>query len=167
VLQVVVMPPAETMREVEEFRRLHDPAFHRVAAHVPVLAPFDSDDAGLIVRFDQHPAPPAFDVTFAPAAAAGRALVVPVSDGAAPLDELRRRLAAALLPPLAESSPAAPSLRIGLFGGDAEIELARRAFGTRSGPRGFRVTEVTLLLEDERGLWHEVRRKRLPSGLNP
>jgi hypothetical protein len=161
VFQVVVLPPAETMREVEEFRRLHDPAFHRVAAHLPLVAPFEPLDADLVARFDALRGAAAFDVTWGPAAVAGRALVLPVSDGEAQVDLLRAALTAELAPPLADTPRLAPALRLGLFGGDAEIELARRAFSTLPPPPGFRVRELSLLVEDERGLWHAVRERRL------
>jgi len=160
VFQVVVLPPAEAMRDVEEFRRLHDPAFHRVTAHLPLLPPFDATDAALLERFDAFRGGAGFDVELGPPTAVGRALCLPAARGDAELRALQSALAAALLPSPAEPPRAAPTLRVGLFGGDAELELARRALATLP-PPAFAVSEVALLLEDVRGLWHEVRTSKL------
>lgn len=155
-----MLPPAEATREVEEFRRLHDPAFHRVAAHVSLLPPFEPSDAALLERFDAFRGGAAFEVELGPPQASGRALCLPAARGDAELVALQSALASALLPPLASPPRAAPSLRVGLFGGDAEMELARRALATRAAP-AFSVNEVALLVEDVRGLWHPVRTSRL------
>jgi len=155
-----VLPPADAMREIEEIRRLHDPAFHRVAAHVTLLPPFDAADAALLERFDAFGGVASFDVALGATSASGRALALGATHGDAELRALQTALAAALLPPLAGSPSLAPALRVGLFGGDAEMELARRALTTLPAPT-FPVTEVALLLEDVRGLWHAVRTSRL------
>jgi hypothetical protein len=161
VFQVVVLPPPDLAAAIEEFRRLHDPAFHRVGAHVPVLPPFDSGDVALADRFDATGAGGAFDVELGAAAAAGQALGLPVVRGRDELAALRNAFAAALLPALTELPAAAPSLRVGLFGAAAEMELARRTLDGRVAPRAWRVDEVALLVEDVRGLWHPLRRKQL------
>ena len=158
--QVVVLPPTDAVREVEEFRRLHDPAFHRVAAHVALLPPFVASDASLLERFDSFRGGAGFDVELGPPTASGRALCLPATRGDAELRALQSALAAALLPSLAEPPQSAPALRVGLFGGDAEMELARRALATLPAP-SFAVNEIALLLEDVRGLWHPVRTSRL------
>ena len=36
-IAVVVFPPAHSVAAAEEFRRLHDPLYHRIAAHVTVV----------------------------------------------------------------------------------------------------------------------------------
>lgn len=151
-----MLPPADSMREIEELRRLHDPAFHRVAAHVTLLPPFDADPAATVERFDAFRGGAAFGVELGAATTSGRALCLAPTRGDAELRALQSALAAALLPPLAEPPGLAPALRVGLFGGDAEMELARRAMATLQAPT-FEVTEAALLLEDVRGLWHPVR----------
>lgn len=156
-----MLPPAETTRGVEEFRRLHDPAFHRIGAHLPLVPPFDAKEDAVAARFDALELRPAFDVAFGAPVAHGHALALPVTSGDAALRALSGDLAAALLPPLAEPPGGTASLRVGLFGGDAELELARRALATQAPPGTFTVTEVVLLLEDVRGLWHDVRRRKL------
>jgi hypothetical protein len=161
VFQVVVLPPPDLAAAIEEFRRLHDPAFHRVGAHVPVLAPFDSGDAALADRFDATDTGGAFDVELGAAAAAGQALGLPVARGRDELVALRTAFAAALLPALTELPAAAPSLRVGLFGSAAEMELVRRTLDGHVALRGWRVDEVALLVEDVRGIWHPLRSRRL------
>jgi hypothetical protein len=161
VFQVVVLPPAESLRGVEELRRLHDPAFHRIAAHVALLPPFDADDASLPARFDAAAAGPAFDSAFGAPLVHGDALCLPLARGDAEMRALRGRLAAALLGP-ADEPPRAPlSLRVGLVGSAAEGELARRALSTLPPPAPWTVDSVVLVMEDVRGLWHEVRRRTL------
>jgi 2'-5' RNA ligase superfamily protein len=161
VFQVVVLPPPDLAAAIEEFRRLHDPAFHRLGAHLPVLPPFDSGDASLDARFDAAAAGRAFDVELGPPAAAGQALVLPVVGGRGEFLALRAAFATALLPALTELPDAAPSLRVGLFGGAAEMELARRSLSVLGPVAAWRVTEVTLLVEDVRGLWHPLRGRPL------
>jgi hypothetical protein len=161
VFQVVVLPPPEVAAAIDEFRRLHDPSFHRVGAHVAVLAPFDSDDAALADRFESADAGAPFDVELGAASAAGQSLGLPVARGRDRIAALRSAFAAAILPPLTELPDAAPSVRVGLFGGAAEMELARRALEIRVAAAAWRVDEVVLLVEDVRGLWHPLRRKRL------
>ncbi len=157
--QAVVFPPAQFLHDVEEFRRRHDPAFHRVAAHLPLVAPFDAADEGLVARLDAFRAAP-FEVSFGPPAAHGEALLLPVVGGAAEFDALQRALALFLRGDVPDPPPLA-ALRAGLFGTTAELELARRALATLPPTPPFVVREVTLLMEDVRGLWHEVRRRRL------
>lgn len=161
--QVVVLPPPEVATAIEEFRRLHDPAFHRVGAHIAVLPPFDADEAALAPRFDGTDAGAAFDIELGAACAAGQALALPVERGRERFAALRSAFATALLPVLTELPDAAPSLRVGLFGGPAELELARRTLEGRVAAPAWRVAEVTLLVEDVRGLWHPLRRKPLAS----
>ncbi len=159
--QVVVLPPPDAVLVIEEFRRLHDPAFHRIGPHLPLLPPFEPGNATLLERFDGFRGGAGFDVEFGPPTAAGRALCLPAERGQAELRALRTVLAAALLPPLTEAPDGPIVLRAGLFGSDAELELARRAMTVTGGVPAWSVREITLLLEDERGIWHAVRRKRL------
>jgi len=161
VFQVVVLPPAESTRDVEEFRRLHDPAFHRIGAHMALVPPFDATEEALFARFDAMDLRPAFDVAFGPPVAHGHALALSVLSGEAALRALQGDVAAIVLPPHVERPNASSALRVGLFGSDAELELARRALATLPPPDAFTVREVVLLLEDVRGLWHDVRRRRL------
>ena len=155
------MPPPGTLASVEQFRRLHDPAFHRIAAHVGILPPFEPSDANVLDLFDAAALPPRFTAEFGAPAAVGRALVLPLTGGAREGLALQAALARLLLGP-ADAGPAlAPALRIGLFSSDAEMEMARRALTSLESPPGFGVTEVSLLLEDLRGLWHPVRSLRL------
>jgi hypothetical protein len=161
VFQVVVLPPAESTHGVEEFRRLHDPAFHRVGAHLPLVPPFDAAEDAVLGRFDAMELRPAFDVAFGAPVASGQSLSLPLTAGEAALRALSGDVAEALLPPHAERPNAAAALRVGLFGTDAELELARRALATLPPPGAFTVREVVLLVEDVRGLWHDVRRRRL------
>jgi hypothetical protein len=160
-VQLVLLPPPDAVRVLEEFRRLHDPAFHRVAAHVPLLPPFDAGDA-VLRRFDAFDAD-GFDVALGAATVVGEALCLPVVRGRDDVVGLLGALASALLPPLAEVPPRTPALRVGLFGGAAEAELARRALATVELTAAWPVRDVTLLVEDVRGLWHLLRNRRLRS----
>lgn len=161
--EVAVLIPPAALGDLDSFRRLHDPAFHRGAARVPVLPSFETPRADLLVRFDAldlYDVAP-FLVGFGAPAADGRALELPVSDGCEALQKLRRLLARGLLGPLADADGAPPAVRIGLFSSDAERELARRAFSTGRAPAPFRASSLALLFEDERGLWHTVRERAL------
>ena len=155
--QVVVLPPPGSMGPVEELRRLHDPAFHRVAAHIALLPAFEAATAALNERFDAIAFEP-FDASLGPPAAAGSALCLPIAQGSQEMRRLTSTLATSLLGPLGAPPRTAPSMRVGLFGSDAELELARRALATLAPPPPWTVREIVLLLEDVRGLWHEVRR---------
>jgi len=163
VYQVVVFPPPDALGALDQFRRLHDPAFHRGPAYLPLTPPFDPTDGALLARFDTFHGPRRFEVTLGPAEARGNALVLPPRRGGAQLGRLAGALADDLLREGQEAQPTNPALRIGFFGSEAELELARRALGTTPATEPFRVREVALLMEDERGLWHAVRTRRLPS----
>ena len=155
-----MLPPPASTGPVEELRRLHDPAFHRVAAHIPLLPAFEANAATLLQRFEAVRFA-AFDASLGPPCAAGSALCLPVEQGSEAMRDLTAALAAALLGPLGEPPRTAPALRVGLFGSDAELELARRALATLPPPPPWTVRDIVLLLEDVRGLWHEVRRVRV------
>jgi hypothetical protein len=160
-VQVVVLPPPATTAAVEEFRRLHDPSFHRLPAHVPLLPPFEAEREDLLARFDSLRGCAPFEAALGPPQACGAALVLPLTAGAAELAALRQSLAQELLGPLGAAPEGAPAMRVGLFGSDAERELARRALASLPAPAAFTVEEATLLLEDVRGLWHPIRARRL------
>jgi hypothetical protein len=161
VYQVVVLPPPGVLGPVEQFRRMHDPAFHRGPAALPLTAPFEAEDAGLLERFDRFVGPRRFDVALGPAQANGRALVLAPSRGGRELDALRRTLTEALFGGDGVEGAAHPTLRVGFFSSEAELELARRSLAISGEVTPFAVTEVTLQMEDERGLWHPVRVRRL------
>ena len=159
--QIVVFPPEETRAAVEAFRRLHDPAFHRVAPHVPLAPPFeDADATGLRRRLAAFRPGPAPTLAFEEPRAFGRALCVPVGDGNGRLAASVRALRETVLPLSArlQQNGDAPALRVGLLGTAAELEMARRAFVAASPPLApFTPDAIVLLMDDVRGLWHEVQ----------
>jgi len=160
VYQVALLPPDHVRDALDAFRRIHDPAFHKAPVLLPVLPPFEPGE-GLSDRFDAFTGAARFTVSLGPARAEGRALVLPVEDGVLQLVALRLAVAAAVLGPHDPCPDTSSALRIGLFSTDAELELARRALGTYPMPEPFEVELVSLLREDERGLWHEVRKRRI------
>ena len=161
VFQVVVLPPPHWMPNIEAFRRTHDPAFHRIGAHIVVVPAFEAENASLLTRFDAFSDADAFEVALGEPAAQGRALCLPVTRGENDLRALESALCVSLLGPLAAPREAAPAMRAGLFGGDAELELARRVLAAMPPAEPFVVRTITLVLEDVRGLWHTVRERRL------
>jgi hypothetical protein len=164
VFQVVVVPPGEVAAALEPFRRLHDPAFHRHPPHLPLTAPFDAADGDALARRFAEFRAPSVLVAFGEPRAEGAALVLPALDEAGRIAALADALRDAVLPLAARVAcgPPPPALRIGLFGSDAERELARRAFAaTVPSVPAFVAAEIALLLEDVRGLWHEIRRVAL------
>lgn len=160
-LQIVVFPPEDAAAAFEPFRRLHDPAFHQVGAHVPLVPPWDDGDHAAVVRkLGDFESPGTLDLSFGAAEARGRALVLPVLDPAGRIGAFVRALSAQALPTsaLVGERASTPALRLGLFVSDAELELARRAWLSEPRPGGFRAGEFVLLFDDVRGLWHEARR---------
>ena len=158
--QVAIIPPVEALGEIEQFRRLHDPAFHRVPAHVPLLPPFEPARQDVLARFDALHAPP-FDARLGAADVLGTSLVLTLIAGKTETEALRTALHEALLDPAAPPVTTAPSLRIGHFPSDAALELARRGLATTDVLPEFRVAQITLLMEDVRGIWHPVRERIL------
>lgn len=160
-LQIVVFPPEDAAAAIEPFRRLHDPAFHQVGAHVALVPPWDDGDHAAVVRkLGDFTPPGTLDVSFGAPEARGRSLALPVLDPDGRVGAFVRTLAARALPTsaLVGERAVAPALRLGLFVSDAELELARRAWLAEPRPRGFRARELVLLFDDVRGLWHEARR---------
>ena len=160
--QVAIIPPVEALGAIEQFRRLHDPGFHRVPAHVPLLPPFEPVRRDVLARFDALRAP-AFDARLGAPTIHGTSLVLTLADGAEQTEALREFLHTALLDPAAPSAVAEPVLLIGHFPSAAALELARRGLVATDSLPQFAVTQVTLLLEDVRGIWHPVRERVLRS----
>jgi 2'-5' RNA ligase len=164
VFQVVVVPPEDVVAALEPFRRLHDPAFHRHPPHLALTGPFDAGDAEALLRRFLAFSAPSVLVTFDDPRAEGSALVLPVRDEAGRVAALAAAVQDAVLPVgmRLRGEPFVPHLRVGVIAGDAEREMARRAF-TASVERvpAFVASDATLLVEDVRGLWHEVRRVEL------
>ncbi len=159
--QVVVLPPPEALGALEEFRRRHDPAFHRLPAHVLVLGPFDPADERALDRFDTVAAPEPFVVELGAPELRDDGLYLPAWRGLDQLETLRADLAEALVGPDADVAATPPSLRVGRFGIAAEAELVARSLSAAGLPRPFTVDTLTLVLEDERAIWHPVRRRHL------
>ena len=155
-----MLPPPEALGDVEEFRRLHDPAFHRLPAHVPLLPPFEPIRRDFLARFDAFRSPP-LTVSFGEAVAGECTLGLTVVQGHDELLAMRDALGHALLDESAPRAAGPPCLRVGLFGSDAELELARRALGTAPELPPLTIRMLTLLLEDVRGIWHPVRERVL------
>lgn len=158
--EVALLPPPEALGDVEPFRRLHDPAFHRLPAHVALLPPFEPIRRDVLAQFDAFRAAP-FDARLGNAHAQGTSLVLDLVEGAAETLRLRAALHEALLDPAAPHAGEPPVLRIGHFPSAAALELARRGFDHDQELAPFRVDRVTLLLEDVRGIWHPVRERVL------
>lgn len=157
---VAVLPPPEVVAPLEDYRRRHDPAFHRIAAHLRLVGPFEQPDPRALDAFDTIEAGPPLDVVLGPAENHGEALVLPVLTGGEALEAVRAQLAA-VLHTRTDDPRRRPALLVGRFGIDAERELVARAMAAAPPLAGFRVDELTLLFQDERGLWHPVRRRRL------
>ena len=158
--QVALIPPPDALGEIEQFRRVHDPAFHRLPAHVPLLPPFEPIRRDVLAQFDAFRAAP-FDARLGDAHALGTSLVLALVVGADETIALRRGLHGALLDPAAPEMDEPPVLRIGHFPSDAALEMARRSFDHARELATFRVDRITLLLEDVRGIWHPVRDRLL------
>ncbi len=164
VYQVVILPPPGILGEVEELRRRHDPAFHRVPAHIALVGAFEPVSEQMLDAFDRLRPGRTFGVTFGAPQTHGHTLVLPIERGADELTRIRSQAAEALLPPESEQPAGPVVLRVGMFSGDAERELVRRGLAANPPEGEFTVAELTLLLEDSRGLWHPVRRRPLRRG---
>jgi hypothetical protein len=163
-IAVVVFPPPEAVAAAEEFRRLHDPLFHRIAAHVAVIPALSWRTAEEALR-RLSPAlrgwpRGAFPVNLS---GAGRTrdgtVFVKVDEGAAALGELHDRLLAALEPPPGHEPPAfIPVLGIGRAPTVSEAEFLQRQVAGHLAPVRFSVEHASFVVEDARGLWREVER---------
>ncbi len=165
-IAVVVFPPAEAVAAAEEFRRIHDPLFHKVAAHVtvvPALGWCSEDKAlprllGALGVFRQGPFP-------ATLSGVGRTkdgvVFVRVEEGASALSGLNAVLTGALVPPPGLELPAyLPVLGVGRSPTPSEAEFLQRQIAGHLAPVRFSVESLSLIVEDARGLWHE--RERIP-----
>jgi hypothetical protein len=160
VYEVALIPPPEALGDVEAFRRLHDPAFHRIPAHVPLLPPFEPIRTDVLSQFDGFRAA-AFEARLGNAHGSATSLVLDLVQGADEVTALRDALHDALLDPAAPRVTEPPTVRIGHFPSEAALELARRGFDHALELQAFRVDRITLLMEDVRGIWHPVRERVL------
>ncbi len=168
---VVVPVPAEAAGPVEEFRRIHDPLFHKIAAHVVVVpaqgwCPEERAVPRILeaVRASgQGPFPLALS-------GVGRTrdgvVFLRVEEGAAILADLHRALVLSMVPPpdleLPEYRPVAA---LGRAPGDAEAEFLQRQVAGHVAPIRFPVEALSVVVEDARGLWH--LRERIPLEPHP
>ena len=165
---VVVFPPADAVAVAEEFRRLHDPLFHRIAAHVAVVPALSwrTREVGLprlveaVAACGRGP----FPVNLS---GAGRTkdgtVFVKVDEGAGPLGDLHDRLVAALAPPAGmEPPPFVPVMGIGRSATVSEAEFLHRQRAGHLAPVRFSVDHLSFVVEDARGLWVEKERLPLP-----
>lgn len=157
--RVVLLPPPALATRVDEVRRRLDPAFHRVPAHIPLIAPFDDEPARVFDRFDRASRRSSFPVEFDRPTRHDDRLVLPVRTGGDLCDELRRALEDALGTARHED-PA--DLLLGRSETPAELELAARSLSVDADAlSGFDVRTVSLLTEDARGLWVVARTRPL------
>ncbi len=163
--QVALIPPPAALGDGDAFRRLHDPAFHRMPAHIPLLPPFEPVRRDVLAQFDAFRCAP-FEARLGAAQERGTALVLRLVHGERETAALRAALHDALLDPAAPHVTEPPALRIGHFPSPAALELARRSLLAEELLPTFTVGRVSLLLEDVRGIWHAVRERvlRAPGG---
>jgi len=163
---VVVFPPADAVAAAEEFRRLHDPLFHKIAAHVAVVPALSwrTCEEGLprLVEAVAAAGRGPFPVNLS---GAGRTkdgtVFVKVDEGAGPLGEWNARLVAALGPPESmEFPPFVPVMGIGRAPTVSEAEFLQRQLAGHLAPVRFSVEHLSFVVEDARGLW--VEKERLP-----
>ena len=165
-IAVVAFPPAEAVAVVEEFRRIHDPLFHKIAAHVtvvPALA-WRTEEAAVprlveaVAASGQGPFP-------ATLSGVGRTrdgvVFVRVEEGASTLASLHGRLLASLSPPAGLDPPVyIPVLGLGRTATPAEAEFLQRQVAGHLAPVRYSVEDLSVVVEDARGLWH--LRERIP-----
>ena len=163
-IAVVVFPPAEAVAAAEEFRRIHDPLFHKIAAHVavvPAVAWCDAEQAsGRISEAMRKAGRGTFPVNLS---GAGRTrdgtVFVKVDEGAAALAALHGVLVAALGPPPGWAPPPfVPVMGVGRSPTVSEAEFLQRQLAGHLAPVRFPVEHLSLVVEDARGLWHEKER---------
>lgn len=160
----MVFPPAASVAAAEEFRRLHDPLYHRIQAHVTVVPAVDwRPRVEALPRLEEairdaerRPFPILLS-------GAGRTkdgtVYVKVVEGLADLEALHGRLLAALGPPPGhEPPPFIPVLGLGRAPTVSEAEFLQRQAAGHLAPVRFSVEHVSVVVEDARGLWHETER---------
>lgn len=160
----MVFPPAPSVAAAEEFRRLHDPLFHRIAAHVTVVPALDwRPRVDALPRLEEA----IRDAERSPFAVllsgAGRTkdgtVYVRVEEGDRALGELHGRLLAALGPPPGhEPPPFIPVLGLGRAPTVSEAEFLQRQAAGHLAPVRFAVEHLSVVVEDARGMWHETER---------
>jgi len=164
---VVVFPPAEAVAAAEEFRRLHDPLFHRIAAHVAVIPAFtwrtgeEAEERVGRALAEGRRGP--FPATLSGVGRTTDGVVfVRVEEGSTALARIHERLLRALGPPPDHESPPFVSvLGIGRAPGRSEAEFLQRQVAGHLPPARFSVEVLSLVVEDARGLWHERARFEL------
>jgi 2'-5' RNA ligase len=157
-IAVVVFPPADAVAAVEEFRRIHDPLFHKIAAHVTVVpalgwCPEDLAAerlAGAVAARGRGSFPLALS-------GVGRTrdgvVFVKVGEGAAELDALHGLLSESLRPPPdLQRPPYIPVLGLGRGATTSEAEFLLRQAAGHLAPVRFSVEVLSLVVEDARGL---------------
>jgi hypothetical protein len=132
VYQVVVLPPPGVLGQVEHFRRLHDPGFHRVSAHIALLPPFEALRGDFLERIVGLRLGPPLIVRLGPPAVEGHALQLPVTHSTQELEQLRDTVADVLLDPAADHPRAPLALRVGLISSSAAARSPPRARSPRS-----------------------------------
>jgi len=165
-MAVVLFPPAEAVGAAEEFRREHDPLFHRIAAHLTVVFPFESTWERAAPRLERAVAAgaTAFEVVLAGAGRFDDGVVyLRVGEGAPVLAALHERLTDAVAPPTgAVHLPFVPHLTLGRGTGPAESAFLERQAAGRLAETRFRAERLSLVVEDARGIWVERGRLALP-----
>lgn len=156
--RVVILPPPAAVRQLEEYRRRLDPAFHRLPLHVPVAVPFERTEATVYEEFDRTSRVSRFELELGAAEIADERLELPVTRGAEHVTALSRALADAFGIELPGRDPA---LLLGRSSSAAELELAARGLDVVERPDRLSVDQISLLVEDARGLWVVARTRPL------
>jgi len=165
-IAVVVFPPPAAVAAAEEFRRLHDPLFHKVAAHVTVVPAVGWRGAAealpRLAEAIRDSGLTPFPVNLCGVGRTGDGIVfVKVDEGGPTLADLNERLTRALGPPPgSERPPYVPVLGLGRSPTVSRAEFLQRQAAGHLAPARFPVEHLSVLVEDSRGLWHE--RHRLP-----
>lgn len=165
-MAVVIFPPPKAVEAAESFRRLHDPLFHKIGAHVALVPAFSwCTESRAVPRLleavraaERNPFPISLQGV---GRTTGGVVYLPVIEGAGILGALHGTLTAALGPPPdLDRPPFVPVLGIGRAAGEAEAAFLQRQVAGHLAPIRFPVEELTVVVEDARGLWHV--RERLP-----
>ncbi len=157
-MAVVLLPPPAALEAVEEFRREHDPLFHRIPGHLTVVFPFEGRTEAEALRAARDGAAAAaagpFEVSLGGAGRFDDGVVyLRVGRGAAELASLHDALAPLFLPPGARPLPYLPHLTVARGTGAAEAEFLERQAAGRLPTVRFDAEVLTLVVEDARGLW--------------
>jgi len=158
---VVLFPPAPAVSAAEEFRRIHDPLFLRIPAHVTVVSAFGwrgrREAEKRIGRALDDVRPGSFPATLCGVGRTKDGVVfVKVEEGAPRLSRLHEALTDALGPPPdLELPPFVPVLGVGRTPGAAEAAFLQRQVAGHLPPARFSVETLSLVEEDGRGIWHE------------